>query len=219
MHRLVAVLVALGALTQPRSPAADWPVFRGDAAQTGVAAEALPEKLAIRWQFKTGGDVNTASVEGTAAIASGVVFVGAFDDYLHAIDLVTGTEKWKLKTGAIKVPVGVHGGAVYAGNIDGALYCVDAATGKERWKYMADAEVSSGVNFTDRQCARSALKARRCTASPRPTASRGGSSRWPAARSSARRRCPVAGRSPRGATARCTSSTRPRGRKSSKASP
>src|SRR5438034_10789346 len=108
MIRLVAALIALGALTQPRSPAADWPTFRGDPAQTGVAAEALPDKLAIRWQFKTGGDANTASVEGTAAIVGGVVYVGAFDDHLHAIDLATGTEKWKLKTGAIKVPVGVH---------------------------------------------------------------------------------------------------------------
>jgi outer membrane protein assembly factor BamB len=148
MHRFAFAVVALGTLTQPRSLAADWPVFRGDAAQTGVAAHPLPDKLAVRWQFKTGGDANTASVEGTAAIVGGVVYVGAFDDHLHALDLATGTEKWKLKTGSIKVPVGVHGGAVYAGNIDGNLYCVDALTGKERWKYTADAEVSSGINFT-----------------------------------------------------------------------
>src|SRR2546422_10886096 len=114
MHRLAAVLVAvgLGALTPPRSPAADWPVFRGDPAQTAVAADPLPDKLAVRWRFKTGGDENTANVEATAAVAGGVAFVGAFDDHLHALDLATGKEKWKLKTGSIKAPVGVNGGAV-----------------------------------------------------------------------------------------------------------
>ncbi len=128
--------------------AADWPVFRGDAAQTGVVAEPLPEKLAIRWQVKTGGGAN-ASVEGTAAIVAGVVFIGAFDDYLYALDLAGGKEKWKLKTGSIKVPVGVHGGAVFAGNVDGILFCVDATSGKEKWKVNTDSEVSSGVNFTN----------------------------------------------------------------------
>ena len=85
MKRITCVLVTiLGALTQPRSPvaAADWPVFRGDAAQSGVAADPLPDKLVVRWQAKTGGDVNTASVEGTAAIVDRTVFVGAFDDTL-----------------------------------------------------------------------------------------------------------------------------------------
>jgi outer membrane protein assembly factor BamB len=142
MKQLVCLLlVALPA------PAADWPVFRGDAAQTGVAGEPLPDKLAIRWQVKTGGG-NSAIVEGTAAIAGGVAFVGAFDDHLHALDLATGHEKWKLKTGSIKAPVGVRGGAVFAGTVDGVLYCVDAASGKEKWKFNTESEVSSGVNFT-----------------------------------------------------------------------
>src|SRR6476661_5743137 len=143
-RRLAAVLTAV--LTAAAAPAADWPVFRGNATQTGVAADALPDRLAVRWQFATGGGP-TASVEGTAAIAGGVAYVGAFDDHLYALDLATGKPKWKLKTGSIKAPVGVRGGMVYAGNVDGTLYCVDAATGKERWKYDAGGEVTSGTKF------------------------------------------------------------------------
>jgi outer membrane protein assembly factor BamB len=129
------------------TPAADWPVFRGDSTQTGVASDPLPEKLVVRWQVKTGG--NPAIVEGTTAIAGGVAFFGAFDDNLYAIDLATGKENWKLKTGSIKSPVGVRGLSVYAGTVDGDLYCVDAASGKPKWKINVDAEVSSGVNFTE----------------------------------------------------------------------
>jgi outer membrane protein assembly factor BamB len=129
--------------------AADWPVFRGDAAQNGVAADRLPDKLAIRWQATTGTDINTATIEGTAAIVGGVAYVGAFDDYLHAYDLTSGNEKWKFKTGAIKTPVGVHNGCVYAGAVDGVLVCVDATNGKPKWKINTEAEVSSGVNFIE----------------------------------------------------------------------
>jgi outer membrane protein assembly factor BamB len=129
--------------------AADWPVFRGDSAQNGVAREALPDKLAVRWQVRTGTDINTATIEGTAAVVGGVAFVGAFDDHLHAFDLGTGKEKWKLKTGAIKTPVGVHNGCVYAGAVEGLLVCADATTGKAKWKINTEAEVSSGVNFSN----------------------------------------------------------------------
>jgi outer membrane protein assembly factor BamB len=146
MNRLLTAALTVTALAAV-VPAADWPVFRGNATQTGVTADPLPDRLVVRWQFSTGGGP-TASVEGTAAIAGGVAFVGAFDDHFYALDLTTGKEKWKLKTGTIKAPAGVRGGAVYVGNIDGAFYCVDAATGKERWKFDAGAEVTSGPNFT-----------------------------------------------------------------------
>lgn len=125
------------------SVAADWPVNRGNPAQNGVAAESLPDKLAVKWTFKTGG------VEGTAAIVGSTVFVGSFDGHVYALDLATGKEKWKAKTGAIKAAVGVHAGRVYVGNDEEYFYCLDANTGAEVWKVRTDAEVTSGPAFTD----------------------------------------------------------------------
>src|SRR6185369_1040867 len=68
----------------------EWPLFRGDPLQTGVASSTLPDKLEIRWklQLKKG-------IESTAAIVKDTVYVGCFDDHLYAIDLMTGKEKWK----------------------------------------------------------------------------------------------------------------------------
>jgi outer membrane protein assembly factor BamB len=146
MIRFIAAVLATATTALPA--AAAWPVFRGDSAQTGVAANPLPDKLAIRWQVRTGGG-NSASVEGTAAIAGEVAFIGALDDHLRAFKLATGKEKWKIKTGSIKTPVGVHDGLVYAGTVDGDLYCLDAVNAKEKWKFKTDAEISSGVNFTN----------------------------------------------------------------------
>lgn len=128
--------------------AADWPTFRGDPAQTGISSDALPEKLVQRWAYGTGQDRAGGGVESTAAIVNGVVYVGAFDEQLHAIDLATGRGKWKFKAGAIKSPVGVHNGRIYAGNVEGVFYCIDAA-GKEQWKFDVGAEITSGSNFGD----------------------------------------------------------------------
>jgi outer membrane protein assembly factor BamB len=123
--------------------AADWPVFRGNALQTGVADGMLPDQLDVLWKFTT-----KDSIDSTPAVAGGVVYVGSEDKFLYALELTTGKEKWKYQAGEIKAPVGVSGGCVFAGNLDGVFHCVDAATGQKRWTYEAEAEISSGPNFT-----------------------------------------------------------------------
>jgi outer membrane protein assembly factor BamB len=120
----------------------DWPVFRGNPLQTGVAAFALPEPLEVRWQFKA-----KDSVEGTAAIAGGTVYIGSLDEHLYALDLATGQLKWKYKAGPLKAPVSVRDGAVYVGDMDGGFHCVDAASGQKRWVFKLDQEITSGANF------------------------------------------------------------------------
>lgn len=132
----------LGALAPLRETQADWPLFRGNPLQTGVATDPLPDKLVVRWQFKTGD-----SIESTAAIAGDTVYVGSMDGHLYALDLATGKEKWKFKAAPFRAPPSVRGDAVFVGDSDGVFHCVDAATGKERWTFMAGDEVSSGANF------------------------------------------------------------------------
>jgi outer membrane protein assembly factor BamB len=119
-----------------------WPLFRGNAQQTGVAASMLPDKLEVLWKFQA-----KDAVDSTPAIADGIVYVGAEDEFLYALHLSTGKEKWRYKAGPIKAPVAVRGGAVYTGNLDGVFHCVDAATGKKLWTFEASAEISSGSSF------------------------------------------------------------------------
>src|SRR5262249_53299813 len=73
-------------------PSADWPLFRGNALQTGVSKAKLPDKLEVLWKFET-----KEAIESTAAIANGVAYVGSFDEHLYAIELASGKEKWKFK--------------------------------------------------------------------------------------------------------------------------
>jgi outer membrane protein assembly factor BamB len=123
-----------------------WPVFRGNPHQTGVAAATLPDKLQVLWTFST-----KDAIEGTPAIANGVVYVGSFDEHFYAIDLATGRERWRYKAGAIKSPAAVRDGKVYVGNLDGVLHCVDATKGTKIWTFETpnQLEISSGVSFAD----------------------------------------------------------------------
>src|SRR5579871_5142860 len=122
---LILTATFLGAAND--SAKLDWPVFRGNSEQTGIATVQLPDKLDLLWKFST-----QDSIEGAAAIADGVVYIGSFDEHLYALDLVSGKEKWKYKAGPIKAAPAVRGGMVYVGNADGVFHCVDAARGEKR---------------------------------------------------------------------------------------
>jgi outer membrane protein assembly factor BamB len=121
---------------------ADWPLFRGNPTQTGVAKDALPDRLEIRWQTKL-----PRGIAATAAIVDGVVYVGCYDENLYALDLASGKEKWKFKGGSFKAPPSVHDGAIYVGDEDGMFYCVDAAAGIKRWNVDVEATITGGANF------------------------------------------------------------------------
>src|SRR4051794_34365909 len=124
-----------------KAPAAgEWPVFRGNALQTGVAGSALPDRLQELWKFKSGD-----AIEGAPAVVGGVVYVGSFDEHLYALDLASGAVKWKYHAGPIKASPAVQGGLVFVGNADGVFHCVDAARGQKRWTFETEGPIASGA--------------------------------------------------------------------------
>ena len=119
----------------------DWLQFRGNAEQTGVAASKVPDKLTVLWTFKI-----EDSFENAVAVARGIVYAGAMDEHLYAIDLASGKQKWKYKAGPFKSAPAVRDGCVYAGDLDGFLHCIDAVKGTKRWSFETGGEVG-GINF------------------------------------------------------------------------
>jgi outer membrane protein assembly factor BamB len=134
----------------PSERSADWPLFRGNPLQTGVAGSDLPESLEIRWKFK-GKDSTEDSIEATAAIVNGTVYYGSMDGHLYALSLATGKQKWRYKAAPIKAAPSVHGFAVYVGDTDGIFHCIERATGKKRWTFETAGEISSCANFAGEQ--------------------------------------------------------------------
>ena len=124
------LLLILG-LSATVAGGADWPMFRGNPALTGVAPGKLPESLALLWRCETGGPVKSS-----AAIVGDRVFIGSHDANLYALDLATGRKLWTAATGdEVESSPLVREGRVFVGSADGFLYAFDADTGKRLWRY------------------------------------------------------------------------------------
>ncbi|HEV7766453.1 MAG TPA: PQQ-binding-like beta-propeller repeat protein [Thermoanaerobaculia bacterium] len=68
-------------------------------------------------------------------LADDVIYVGAGDGGLHAIDAQTGARKWRFQAKrAIRGDVLIDGDRIVFGSWGGILYAVDRATGNELWK-------------------------------------------------------------------------------------
>ena len=119
-------LILALSLRPRRRPRPNWPQFRGTARLTGVATAAPPATLALKWTYEAG-----ESVESSAAIVDGAVYVGSTKGELLALDLETGKLRWKYATG----PNGFIGesspavadGAVFVGDLAGTVHAVSAA--------------------------------------------------------------------------------------------
>ncbi len=68
-------------------------------------------------------------------IFNNTVYFGSGDHNIYAIDLKTGNEVWRYKTGhAVHSSPAVYNGRLYCGSWDSFLYALDLDTGEEIWK-------------------------------------------------------------------------------------
>jgi outer membrane protein assembly factor BamB len=158
-HEAVAPVGGTATPVTAPAPAPSVPMFRGNAARTGVMPGPGPAGTpAVRWRFHTGEGIigSPAIVDGVAYVGRGYAGPGATRDRpgaLYAIDTATGAERWEFATAApIETSSVVDGGSVYVGDAAGTLYAIDAASGAEQWRLSlggqaGEAVVSDGVVY------------------------------------------------------------------------
>ena len=86
------------------------------------------------------------SIQSSPAVSDGVVYVGARDGFIYAIDAATGTLRWRVDhhISWINSSPAVDNDVLYAGSSDAHfLQAVDVTTGKELWKAPSDGIVWS----------------------------------------------------------------------------
>jgi outer membrane protein assembly factor BamB len=116
----------------------EWPQFRGEPRLRGVAPSP-PAALTLAWTHEAG-----EAIESSAAIAAGVVYVGAQPGKLLALDLRTGARLWAYESGDIgESSPCVAGGLVYVGDLEGTVHAVEARTGQAAWTFKARTEVKA----------------------------------------------------------------------------
>jgi outer membrane protein assembly factor BamB len=104
----------------------------------------LSDELETIWRF----DGSDGAMASTPTLSGGLVYEGAFDNKLYAIDEATGAERWTIEADNWfwSQPV-VEGGTLFAASLDGKVYAVDAESGEARWArpFDTDSQVRSGL--------------------------------------------------------------------------
>lgn len=96
----------------------------------------------VRWSFNYG-----TTWAMTTNVSENTVFVGwSTNNLFCAIDLTSGKEKWKFKSGAHNYtkPM-VLDSAVYFGSADGNIYKLNKFTGEKSWAYNVGSEIFSST--------------------------------------------------------------------------
>lgn len=124
--------------------AAGWPTYRGDAARSGYTAQRLPQKLALRWSYRSKQTPRPAwpsssRIEFDLAfqpivIGRTVIFGSSADDRIVALDLDTGRTRWTFfAEGPIRFAPAGWRDRIFAASDDGRLYALSVADGRLLW--------------------------------------------------------------------------------------
>jgi len=135
----ILLLASLTAKAQD-TPGDNWSQFRGNHQLTGVSQSSIPSSLKPIWTYEAGD-----SIESSAAIVGGTVFIGSQKGELVALSLDKGSVYWKFVTGN---PIGESSpayanGVVYIGDLGGWLNAINASDGKKLWAFKANGEIKS----------------------------------------------------------------------------
>jgi len=141
--RLLCILIVVVVVSRDAT-AADWPMWRYDAARSGSTPHGLPGKLHLRWtrqlppprpawpasQFKLQFDAGYEPV-----CADGKLLIGSsVDGSVVAFDVETAKPLWRFFTdGPVRFAPLIDDGRVYVVSDGGCLHCLDLKTGHRNW--------------------------------------------------------------------------------------
>jgi len=114
------------------------------AAYGGVNGAYAPDIISYaNWHFTAGGPI-----EGSPVADNGMVYFGALDGKIYAVNANTGTLVWTFQTQyRVQSTPCVTGGVLYTGADDGYVYALNALNGTELWS-MPAFQPGSGGPFT-----------------------------------------------------------------------
>jgi outer membrane protein assembly factor BamB/tRNA A-37 threonylcarbamoyl transferase component Bud32 len=88
-------------------------------------------------------------VRGSVNWENGIIYAGAYDNNLYAINAADGKLLWKFPTegGIVSKPI-IHENVVYFGSEDRKFYAVSTRTGKQLWSYQTESQIRSSPKIS-----------------------------------------------------------------------
>jgi outer membrane protein assembly factor BamB len=121
--------------------AADWPTFRGDQCRSGY----YPDPVGVpagkpAWKISLG----ACEIVSSPVVKDNLLYIGARDSSVYAIDCATGVVRWKVKTkGWVDASALVDGNRVIIGSRDSTIYMLDRLSGNVLGLMHAGVQLSS----------------------------------------------------------------------------
>lgn len=118
----------------------EWPMARGAKELQGRVKDPVPRNPAITWTFRAKG-----AVSSEAAIANGLIVFGTDEGQVHALDLNTRSERWRVATmDAVEATPLILDNRVFAGSNDHTFRALDPTTGRELWHVNGEEKFPTG---------------------------------------------------------------------------
>ena len=110
-----------------------------------VTLASLPEAIKPLWKFECEDEIR-----GSPSVENGVVYVGAYDNNLYALNSTSGSFLWKYASdGGIATKPAVQENIVYFGSEDHRVHAVSTRGGKVIWTYYTDGPVRSSPRLAE----------------------------------------------------------------------
>lgn len=96
-----------------------------------------------KWRFKASDEIR-----GGVAVCEDVVYFGAYDKQLYALNARTGSVFWNFETrgGIITRPLCVEKQVIF-GSEDGRIYSANQKTGQKQWDYSTEGPIRSSAKY------------------------------------------------------------------------
>jgi eukaryotic-like serine/threonine-protein kinase len=119
----------------------------GALARLAVNTNSLPHAEGVKplWTFECEDEIRNAP-----AYDNGVLYVGAYDNNLYAINAANGEFVWKYATdGGIPTKPAVYDNTLYIGSEDKRLHAVSERSGKVLWTYYTEGPIRSSPRVAE----------------------------------------------------------------------
>lgn len=120
-----------------------WPMARGGPQLHGRVPCPAPRNAVVEWTHSIKG-----AITSEAAVAAGVVVFGDAEGLIHALDLTTHQERWKVTTqDSVEATPAIADGRVLVGSNDGVFRALDLRDGKECWRLQGEEKFPTGATL------------------------------------------------------------------------
>jgi outer membrane protein assembly factor BamB len=127
----------------------DWPMFHQNPTRTGHSPSNAPQTNNVLWSYDARSP-GSKTRDSSPAVADGLVFIGAADHRVYALNETNGRQVWNYTTGSlVGSSPAVADGLVFIGSADHRVYALNETTGSQVWNYMTGGNVLSSPVVAD----------------------------------------------------------------------